>query len=127
MVLGIIGVVLLLALGGCVLVVRKGIGAVTAPVDASNQFLAAVANDETAKVTRLRCPDAAGTIADVRRLRQIGFDGTKSLRSSNIVNGTATVSGTIGTTNGTAPISLRLVHKGNGIGEQGWCVTDVNV
>ena len=123
LILAIVGIVVLLGLGGCVLVLRKGFGALSAPVDASNLFLTAVAKDDNAEIARLRCPNATSTINDVRRLRQLGFDGEKSLRSSMITNNMATVTGTIGTTSGTVRITVELTHPGTGVGEKGWCVT----
>lgn len=126
-VLGVIVVVLLLLIGGCGLLIRKGVGALTAPVDASNAWLDAAQPAQNATLRQLTCGGSERTVATMlRELNGAGFTGTQRLSNSSIVNDAATVSGTISTAKGNVPIAFDLAHGSATEGRSGWCVQSLN-
>ena len=127
-VLGGIFLFLLLAFGGCALLISKGVNAVTAPVDASNAWLAAADAGDLPELENLTC-GADGTVIDngTNDLVAAGFDGSKNLNNSSVTNGDATVSGTVGTAAGDQAITFTLSKADSGEGENGWCVDSVLV
>jgi transcription elongation factor Elf1 len=117
---------LVLTIGGCAALIAFGFRAVTAPVDAANAWLDAVADGRQTEVDRISCDIgvADGTVAT---LDDVGFNGRQNLNESQIISDVATVSGTIETDAGTLPISFQLFKAGDGEGEKGWCVSSAFV
>ncbi|MGD9753319.1 MAG: hypothetical protein AB7W59_20185 [Acidimicrobiia bacterium] len=125
---GIFAALVLLGIGGCAVALRAGVRTLTAPVDASNKWLDAIDERDDDEVQRLTCPSLRDDLDDVAQLLERNdWDGSQDLSGTEIVNASASVSGTIGTPGGDVSIVLSLARASGDRGHRGWCVNGITV
>lgn len=118
--------VMVLGVGGCVAAAALGVRALTAPADAANRWLDELEGGiRSDALDELTCPafrPELDRLQDV--LSRRGWDGGQDLTSTNIVNGEATVAGTLDLRRTTTDVSVYLERTDEG-GHQGWCVRNL--
>jgi hypothetical protein len=124
-----VAVVLVVGIGGCGLALRAGFKAITAPVDASNEWLDALEDpSEIGRANAITCPSFRSNLGSVQReLENRGWDGGQSLNESSIVNASATVEGTLDLRRGSARVVVFLDRTSGSVGHRGWCVEGVTI
>lgn len=122
MILGVVGGGLVLLAGGCAALGYAGVKLLTAPVDASNDWLDAVQSGDFDRADELACSGAEnGLRAQLSRARSESWGEGQTLNASNITNGVAVVTGTI---DRSGPTQIQIVlGKSDSRGAKGWCVS----